>query len=71
MESFTNVGSAVFSLMTLLANAAISFPYTKDVVMSPAAAFHALAAAVALRELFLRVAARPWPVTVTAKGWPL
>ncbi len=35
----------------LAANAVISYPYTKDVVMSPAGIFFALAAAVSLRQL--------------------
>jgi hypothetical protein len=35
------------------ANAAISFPYQKDVIMSPAGVFFALAVAVAARDLML------------------
>jgi len=37
--------------MILAANASISYPYTKDVIMSPAGAFFAVAAFVALRNL--------------------
>jgi hypothetical protein len=40
-------------LALLPANAVISFPYTKDVIMSPAAAFMALAAGVAARHLLI------------------
>lgn len=42
---------------TLAANAVISYPYSKDVVMSPAGAFHSLAAAVALERLLAWLAA--------------
>ena len=38
-------------LGVLVANAAISYPYTKDVIMSPAGVFYALAAYVATRDL--------------------
>jgi hypothetical protein len=41
---------ALFGMM-LIANAVISYPYTKDVIMSPAGAFFAVAAFVALRNL--------------------
>jgi hypothetical protein len=37
--------------MILVANAVISYPYTKDVIMSPAGAFFAVAAFAALRNL--------------------
>lgn len=40
-------------LVILPANAAISFPYAKDVVMSPAGVFYALAAFVAFRHLIV------------------
>ena len=43
----------VLFLVVMPANAAISFPYTKDVIMSPAAAFMALAVFVAARELLI------------------
>jgi hypothetical protein len=39
----------------LVANAAVSFAYVKDVIASPAGAFHALAAAAALRALLPRL----------------
>lgn len=44
---------ALLFLAVLSANAAMSFPYTKDVIMSPAAAFMALAVFVAARELLV------------------
>jgi len=40
-------------LAVLVGNAAISYPYTKDVIMSPAGVFYALAAYVAIRELLV------------------
>jgi hypothetical protein len=43
----------VIFLVLLAANAAISFPYTKDVIMSPAGAFMALASCVAARHLLV------------------
>lgn len=39
----------------LLANAAISYPYTKNVIASPAGAFHALAASIAFGDLLARI----------------
>jgi hypothetical protein len=45
-------------LMILLANAVISYPYTKDSIVSPAGAFYALAVYVAVRHLVL--AAGSW-----------
>jgi len=42
----------------LSANAVISYPYTKDVIMSPAGAFHALAAGAAFGALLGRVCVR-------------
>jgi hypothetical protein len=44
------------AVAVLAANAAISYPYTKDVVMSPAGAFYAVAAFVATRSLIIRLA---------------
>ena len=41
------------------ANALVSYPYTKDVIMSPAGAFQALAAGAALAALLERVCLRP------------
>jgi hypothetical protein len=43
------------AVAVLAANAAISYPYTKDVVMSPAGAFYAVAAFVATRSLMARL----------------
>jgi len=37
--------------MVLVANAVISYPYTKDVIMSPAGAFFAIAGFVAIRNV--------------------
>ena len=45
-------------LLTLLANAVVSYPYTKDVVMSPAGGFFAVAVFVAVRELLTAMPAR-------------
>jgi hypothetical protein len=42
-------------LLVLAANAVISYPYTKDVVMSPAGAFYAVALCVAVRHLAVPV----------------
>jgi hypothetical protein len=38
-------------VLVLMANAAISYPYTKDVIMSPAGAMFAVAAVIAAREV--------------------
>jgi hypothetical protein len=38
----------------LVANAVISYPYTKEVIVSPAGGFHALAAAIAFAEVLRR-----------------
>jgi hypothetical protein len=58
----------------LAANAVISFPYTKNVIMSPAGVFFALAVFAAAREWFDGVAARRLVVTgvlfaVLTGGW--
>ena len=51
---FTHEDRLVLLFLAVLpANAAMSFPYTKDVIMSPAAAFMALAVFVAARELLV------------------
>lgn len=42
----------VLFLAVLLSNAVVSFPYTKDVIMSPAGAFYAMAFFVAFGDLF-------------------
>jgi hypothetical protein len=54
-------------VMVLCANAAISYPYTKDVIMSPAGAFLAVAAFVAWRNTLgsLRAYASPLRAAVT------
>jgi hypothetical protein len=51
----------------LLANAAISFAYLKDVIVGPAGAFHALAAAIGIRALLPRLSTwRPLAVSMAA-----
>ncbi len=57
----------VFIFIGLLAaNAVLSFPYTKDEILTPAGAFYALAVAVAVRDLLIRASAvgRPSPALV-------
>jgi hypothetical protein len=57
--------------MVLTANAVISYPYTKDVIMSPAGAFLALAAYVAVRHAVMTGPSRPAlvaPVVAVALG---
>lgn len=44
--------------MVLVANAAISYPYTKDVIMAPAGVFLAAAVAAAARHLYTTIPAR-------------
>jgi hypothetical protein len=44
----------------LVVNALVSFPYTKDVIMSPAGAFFALAAAVGVQRWLPAPASRGW-----------
>jgi hypothetical protein len=54
-------------LMVLAANAVISYPYTKDVIVSPAGAFFAVAAFVAVRSLLPVLPSRMTPgITATA-----
>jgi hypothetical protein len=53
-------------LMVLCANAIISFPYLKDVVMSPAGAFLAVAAFVAARDVLGWLPARISPAMTVA-----
>jgi hypothetical protein len=63
----------------LAANAAISFGYTKDEIMSPAGMFYALAAYAAVRELVTRLSVRHGAIRlaaavvlcVIALGWDL
>lgn len=53
-------------IMVLAANAVISYPYTKDVIMSPAGAFLAVAACVALRSQVAALPSRLSPAASTA-----
>ena len=56
---FERADQIVFVFLAVLAaNAVISYPYTKDVIMSPAGVFYALAVAVAARELIVNTATR-------------
>jgi hypothetical protein len=62
----------------LIANSVISYPYTKDVVMSPAGAFFALALAVAARHAVADVDWRGWRTPaalalalVLSAGWSI
>jgi hypothetical protein len=69
--------TCIVALAVLVANAAISYAYTKDEIMSPAGVFYALAAFVAIREVVRR--ARPRTrlmniaygaaLVVAASGW--
>ena len=52
--------------MILAANAVISYPYTKDVIMSPAGAFFAVAGFVAVRNILTWLPARVSPRVATA-----
>jgi hypothetical protein len=51
--------------MILAANAVISYPYTKDVIMSPAGAFFAVAGFVAARDFLTRLPGRLSPRMTT------
>lgn len=53
-------------LLVLGANSVITYPYTKDVIMSPAGAFYALAAYVAVKDLRARGAGSWRAAAVTA-----
>jgi hypothetical protein len=56
---FERADQIVFVFLAVLAaNAVISYPYTKDVIMSPAGVFYALAVAVAARELIVTTSTR-------------
>ena len=63
----------------LAANSAISYPYLKEVVMSPAGMFYAAALFIAVRDLLRRAQQRPsssavWlaiPLLVLSAGWTL
>jgi hypothetical protein len=71
----------VVCVVVLAANAAMSYGYTKDEIMSPAGVFYALAAFVAIRELGSWIAERPrsrWKNTAyavalatAASGWAI
>ena len=52
-------------IMILAANAVISYPYTKDVIMSPAGAFFAVAGFAAIRNLLTWLPARISPRAAT------
>ena len=68
----------VVFLAVLVANAAISYPYTKDEIMIPAGAFYALAAYAAIRSLLpswspsphaMRAAAMACVLFAASVGW--
>ncbi len=69
----------VVSVAVLVANAAMSYGYTKDEIMSPGGVFYALAAFVAMRELVAGIGRQPrarWRTAVcglalaaAATGW--
>lgn len=69
----------VMFVVVLGANSAISYPYLKEVVMSPAGMFYALALYIAVRDLLYRMraqtsAAMAWvaiPLFVLSTGWSL
>jgi len=69
----------VMFVAVLAANAAISYPYLKEVVMSPAGMFYAIAFYIALRDVLARVRAQTstaalWmavPLFVLSTGWSL
>jgi hypothetical protein len=66
-RDFTHADRVVFVAgAVLVANAVISFAYLKDVIVGPASAFHALAAAIALRALLPRLSAWRPPLMVAA-----
>lgn len=52
-------------IMVLVANAVISYPYTKDVIMSPAGAFFAVAGFVAIRNTLTWLPSRVSPRVAT------
>lgn len=73
-------GILLVFLAVLAANATISFPYLKDVVMSPAGMFYAAALFVATRDLLRRLAEPPQhvaavlvaiPLVLLSAGWTL
>ena len=73
-------GLLILFLAVLGANAVLSYPYTKEVVMSPAGMFYATALFVAMRDALRRLslaATRPAaalvviPILVLSAGWTL
>jgi len=69
----------VMFVAVLGANSAISYPYLKEVVMSPAGMFYAMALYIAVRDVLYRLRAQPsaaagWmaiPLFVLSTGWSL
>lgn len=62
----------ILFLVVLAANAAVSYPYTKDVLMSPAGMFYAAAVFVATRDLLNRMSqSRPALLTSALVGMAL
>ena len=56
--STTTTGSSLLFALVLVANAVISYPYTKDAIMSPAGVLYAAAVFVAARDLVISLPAR-------------
>ena len=68
-RAFTHEDRIVLLFVAILgANAVISYPYTKDVIMSPAGLFFALAVFVAVRDLLARCPVRLSLVRAIAIG---
>ena len=66
-RTFTRGDCLVLMFLAVLgANAAISYAYTKDVIMSPAGFFFAAALCVAVRDRLERLPARSWLAAVPA-----
>jgi hypothetical protein len=53
----------LLSAAVIVANAVISFPYVKDVIMNIASVFYCLALGTALRELMAVITTRPLPIS--------
>jgi hypothetical protein len=75
-RTFTHEDRLVLLFLAVLAaNATISFPYAKDVVMSPAGAFMALAVYAAVRGVLLSPGARPMlaiaACALLSAGWSI
>jgi hypothetical protein len=58
----------ILFFVVLAANAAISYPYTKDVIMSPAGAFFAVAVFVAVADALSRVGAHGYAARAAVLG---